>query len=89
MVELTIFSLLLGSALSLHFRMFALVPVMPFTLTIVAVGEGSLDQTISWIAVALALVATSVQLGYFMGSVLLFVAERGLSKRPSPWPHLD
>jgi hypothetical protein len=70
MVELTIVGLLLGSALSLHFRMFVLVPAMPFTLTIVVMGEGSLHQTILWIAVALALVATSVQLGYFMGSAL-------------------
>jgi hypothetical protein len=76
MVELTIVGLLLGSALSLHFKMFVLVPVMPFTLTIVAMGEGSFGQTISWIAVALALVASSVQMGYFMGSSLLFGTDK-------------
>jgi hypothetical protein len=86
MVEVTIFGLLLGSALSLHFRMFVLVPMTPVILTIVAMGERSLDQT--WIALALALVATSIQLGYFMGSVL-FAAERALPKRPSPLPHFD
>ncbi len=72
MVELTIVGLLLGSALSLHFGMFVLVPVMPFTFAIFAMGEGSLGQSISWISVVLALVAISVQMGYFMGSILLF-----------------
>jgi hypothetical protein len=71
MVELTIFGLLLGSALSFHFGMFVLVPVTPVMLTVVAMSEGSLHQTISWIGVALALAATSVQLGYFMGNALL------------------
>jgi hypothetical protein len=88
MVEVTIFGLLLGGALSLHFKMFVLAPVTPVMLTIVAMGEGSLHQTISWIAVALALVATSVQLGYFIGSAL-FAAKRGLPRRPSPWARVD
>jgi hypothetical protein len=88
MVEFTIVGLLLGSTLSIHFRMFVLVPVMPFALAIVAMCEGSFGQTISWIAVVVALVATSIQLGYFIGSAL-FADERGLLKRPSAWPHLD
>jgi hypothetical protein len=70
-VEFTIFGFLLGVALSLHCRMLVLVPVIPLALAVVATSEWLLGSTILWIAVASALVLTSVQLGYFIGSILL------------------
>ena len=73
MVELTIVGLLLGSALSLHFRMFVLVPVMLFMFAVVAVGEGVRGETISWTEIASVLLA--VQLGYFGGGILQYVFD--------------
>jgi hypothetical protein len=67
MVEFTIVGFLLGVALSLHFRIFVLLPVIPLALAVVAISEGLLGRTISWIAVASALVLTSIQLGYLIG----------------------
>jgi hypothetical protein len=73
MVEFTIFGFLVGAALSLHFKVFVLVPVMLFTFVAVAVGEVVGSETISWIEIASVLLA--VQLGYFDGGILQYVFD--------------
>ena len=71
--DFTIFGLLVGATLALHFRMFVLVPVIPLTLAVVAVGDALHGETILWITPVLA--ATSVQMGYLTGGILQFAVE--------------
>jgi hypothetical protein len=83
MVEFTIAGFLLGAALSLHFRMFILFPVILFTLAVVAISEGLLGRTISWIAVTSALAAAFIQLGYLIGSILFFTVDERFRRNKS------
>src|ERR1700676_385273 len=70
MVEFGIIAVpwLVGAALSLRFRVFALVPAISFMLVLVAAAEISRGGT-AWSTVATVLLVTiSAELGYFVGS---------------------
>ena len=79
MVELTIIGLLVGAALGLQFRVFALVPLMPFMLAVVAMGGVLQGETASWIVGAMAAVGISVQFSYLGGAILRFAPLGGLT----------
>jgi hypothetical protein len=85
MVEIAIFACLLGAALSLHFTVFVLVPVMPFALAVVAVGEGVGGETISWIEIASVLLG--VQLGYLGGKILQYAFDETSHREIQPRTH--
>ena len=48
--------------------------MIPLMLAVVAAGEVLRGETILWMDVAMILVATSVQLGYFLGGIFRFAA---------------
>lgn len=64
MALLAIIGTLIGAVLGLRFKMFILVPVTSFALAIVAGGGFARGDGFLWIAAAMVLVATFVQLGY-------------------------
>jgi hypothetical protein len=75
MVGLTIIALLVGVALGLRFKVFALVPAISFTVVFVADAEVLRGETIWWTAAATLSVAVFAQLGYFGTSVLRFIVD--------------
>jgi hypothetical protein len=89
MVEFTILGFLVGAALSLHFKVFVLVPVMLFTFAAEAVSEVVRGETIAWIEIASVLFA--VQLGYFGGGILQYVYDEKSHReiQPRTRPQVD
>jgi hypothetical protein len=75
MVTFAIIGLLAGAALSLHLRVFALVPAIPFMLAVAAIVGMSRGETVCWTVSAMAAVGMSVQLSYFGGNVLRFLID--------------
>jgi hypothetical protein len=61
---------LVGIALGLRFRVFVLVPATSLALIVVAVDGFARHDSLLWIAAGLAVVATSIQLGYLGGSMI-------------------
>jgi hypothetical protein len=74
MVELAVIGFLVGTALS-NTKIFVLVPTIPLMLAIVTAGKAVRGETILWMEVAMILVATSIQLGYFFGGILRFAVD--------------
>lgn len=85
MVTLAIIGLLVGAALSLHLRMFVLVPAIPFMLALAAIGGMLRGETAWWTVGAMAAVGMSVQLGYFGGSVLRFAIDEKPHRENKSW----
>jgi hypothetical protein len=82
MVTLAIIGLLVGAALSLYLRVFALVPALLFMFAVAAIVGMLRGETAWWAVGAMAAVGISVQLGYFGGSVLRQARPIGHSARP-------
>jgi|SRR5580700_12293926 hypothetical protein len=76
MLNLSTVSTLLGAAFGLRFGVFILVPVMALELGFVAVNGFAIGETAGRLAIAMSLVATSVQLGYLGGSIVGFLGDR-------------
>jgi len=70
MLLLMIVACLVGALLARRFKAFALVPATGFLLAAVAVGGGMAGKSGRWIAVAMVVAATFLQLGYLGGSFL-------------------
>jgi hypothetical protein len=83
MVEIAIFGFLVGAALSLHSKVFVLVPVMLFTFA------GLRGESISWVEIASVLLA--VQLGYFGGGILQYLFDEKSRReiQPRTRPQVD
>jgi hypothetical protein len=78
MVEIAIFGFL-GAALSLHSKVFVLVPVMLFTFA------GLRGESNSWVEIASVLFA--VQLGYFAGGILQYLSDEKSRREIQPRTH--
>jgi hypothetical protein len=74
MVAFAVIGFLVGTALS-YTNVFVLVPVIPLMLAIVAESKIFRGETVCWTEVAMVLVATTVQLGYFIGGILRFAVD--------------
>jgi hypothetical protein len=69
MMILLIMGVLVGVVLGLRFKVFVLVPVICVALAVVVV-EGIASGDELWrLALAMIVIATSLQLGYFLGTV--------------------
>lgn len=87
MFEWAIIGFLVGTVLSLHFKMHVLF-LVSFVLVVVAIGRGIRGDAILWIELETVLIATSVQLGFFIGGVVYLMIDRksGRRTRTSPRP---
>ena len=78
MAFLAIISILVGVGLGLRFPLIVLVPAICLAFAIVAAGGILHEESGWWIAIAMAVVATSLQLGFFAG-FRLRLARHGAS----------
>jgi hypothetical protein len=91
MLALIAIAALVGATLALRFKVFALVPTTIFLLAIVAIGFVFRGDPIWWVGVVMSATAASLQLGYFVASLLqMLLIGKG---RPTPLsgdrqPHL-
>jgi len=85
MIALALSSLFVGMALALHFSVFVLVPMTPFTWAVVAVVGMRIGETVPCIASLMVVVTITLQLGY-LGGLFMWSAlrEHGwISSRPA------
>ena len=91
MLALIAIAALVGATLALRFKVLALVPTTVFLLAIVAIGFVFRGDPIWWVGVVMSATAASLQLGYFVASLLqMLLIGKG---RPTPLsgdrqPHL-
>jgi hypothetical protein len=79
MVILMVIGILVGTVLGLRFKVLVLVPVSCVALPIVVVDGIARGDELWRLALAVIVIATSLQLGYILGNVVRFVigAARG------------
>jgi hypothetical protein len=70
-VILILIGVFVGAMLGLRFKVFVLVPVICVALAIVAVGDVARGDDLWQLAISMIVIATSLQVGYFGGSVAL------------------
>jgi hypothetical protein len=82
MLALFAIAALVGATLALRFKVLALVPTTVFLLAIVAIGFVFRGDPIWWVGVVMSATAASLQLGYFVASLLqMLLLGKG---RPTP-----
>ena len=81
MLMLTITGTVVGSLLAQRYKMFILIPVVGFTMLIVAVKGIALGDSIWVTAGAMAVVATAIQFGYVGGVLLHLVVDALVGRR--------
>jgi hypothetical protein len=82
MVEIAVIGVIVGAVLAVRFSVYALIVAIPLLLAVAALAAVSNEETGWWIAVAMALAAASVQVGYFGESVLRLTADNWGRDRP-------
>jgi hypothetical protein len=83
MLAVIIVSVLVGVALAIRFRVFALVPTILIVIAIVALGGALRGETARWIGTTMLVAVASMQFGYLGASLL----RRAFCKVASPrWP---
>jgi hypothetical protein len=80
MMILILMGVLVGAVLGLRFKMFILVPVFCVALPFVVVDGVSRGDGVWRLALAMIVLATSVQVGYALGNVLQFVIGAARSR---------
>jgi hypothetical protein len=73
MLILMAIGILVGAVLGLRFKVLVLVPVICVALAIVLVDGIARGDGLWWLALAMVVIATSLQLGYILGIVVRFV----------------
>src|SRR5262249_2043195 len=85
MFLLGIISLLIGAVLAQRFKIMVLVPATATVLIAAVVAGLAQAHTAWWVALAAALVASSMQVGYIVGLGVRYVLEAPLADRPQPF----
>ena len=80
MLAVIVISALVGAALAMRFRVFALVPTILIVIAIVALGGALYGETARWIGITMLVAVASLQFGYLGASPL----RRLLCKLASP-----
>ena len=70
MIILAVIGILVGAVLGLRFKVLVLIPAMCVELAIVLTGGIAGGNRLWWIALAMIVIATSTQVGFFTGSVV-------------------
>ena len=73
MLTLAIVCVFVGGALGLRFNVFVLIPAVGFALVFVVTFSIACNNGIWWVALAIAMVTTALQLGYLGGSMTWLV----------------
>jgi hypothetical protein len=87
MTLLTIISIVIGAGLGLRFPLIVLVPAICLAFAMVAVGGILYGESGWWIAIAIAVVATSLQLGFFGGFRLRLARNESSAIRRGKMPN--
>jgi hypothetical protein len=72
MLEIATIGLFIGAALAVMFRVLAVVVAIPAVMMIIAATGVTYGRSAWWTAIAVAVGAASVQIGYVGGAMLLF-----------------
>jgi hypothetical protein len=88
MLILTAICFLVGAMLGFQFKVFILVPAVGLALAMVAFNGVAFEEGTWQLVGTMVVVATSLQLGYFVGGVLQFVAHatRGVDRAEESMP---
>jgi len=73
--------ILVGAVLGLRFKVLVLVPVICVALAIVLVDGIARGDGLWWLALAMIVITTSLQLGYILGNVVRFAM--GAARAPN------
>jgi hypothetical protein len=71
-IALALVGLIVGATIAMHFRVFALIPAIILMLATIAIVGMLHWESGMWIASSMALAATSLQLGFLGGGIILF-----------------
>ena len=81
MANLSIASILVGAVLGLYFRVLILVPVIGLAWAVVVAAGIASGESFLQVAIAIAAVAISVELGYLGGTVVRLIFDVARAKR--------
>src|SRR5260370_32747194 len=86
MMTLAVIGMLVGSALGLRLKVFVLIPAIGFALALVIAVGIARESGIWWLALAMAMFTSALQLGYLGGSVATLVIASLCSRSTRAFP---